>query len=387
MKAAVKRPRSLRAPSQRVATAGLAFAALALAACGNLDNVTDVHDLRVLAVKSEPAGFLVPLDAPSSLTMTQATLTALVADPKSPSQILSVTGEACPDYIDTITAASGQNSKLCPSAAVTNQLPAPLNTLLATTELPNGTASASMTDTIEYDPQVTFDIGADKLGLFFAPSPPAGVSAQIAQAIQYNRDFGFDAIVDLTFTLGTESAEALKRVVYWPLLPAALVPDPTSSPDCPATQTPNANPVLTSIDLFRDRQNGMPADQWTTGTPTVSLSAGDQLFVRPSYDPASVEKYLLRVKNADTGLVETQCHHELLTFQFFATSGTFSPPERTSELPVVRTANNGYIPLDSQWNPPNAADIPAGGVVTIWIVARDERAGAGWTSTTFVVQP
>jgi hypothetical protein len=370
--------------------ARLALAALALGAgaCGSLDNVTDVHDLRVLAVRADPAGFLVPLDDPSSLTdaQAQAKVTALVVDPKSPSQILTVSGEACPDYIDTITSASAQTSKLCPSADVTNKLPGSLASLLMTTELPGGTAMATTTNAIEYDPQVTFGLSSAQLGLFFSSPTPAD-GPTIEQAIQYNRDFSFDAIVDLTFTLGGESAEALKHVVYWPLLPAALVPDPASNPDCPTTQTPNTNPTITSIDLFRQRTDGMPTDPWTSGTPTVSISAGDHLFVRPSYDPTSIEHYLLRVKNAATGLVETQCRHELLTFQFFATAGTFSPATRASELQIVRTADNGYIPLDSQFDPPKAADIPPGGVVTIWIVARDERAGASWTSTTFLLQP
>ena len=383
MRAAVKRTSRvcLRSNAARLALAALA---LGVGACGSLDNVTDVHDLRVLAVRSDPAGFLVPLDDPSSLTDTQAKVTALVVDPQSPSQILAVTGEACPDYIDTITAASRQTSKLCPGANVTGALPPPLDTALATTDLPAGTAMATTGSPIEYDPQITFGLTPTQLGLFFSPTPTG--NATIDQAVQYNRDFSFDAIVDLTFTLGGESAETLKHVVYWPLLPPALVPDPASNADCPTTQTPNTNPTITSIDLFRQRTNGMPTDPWT-GTPTVSISAGDHLFVRPSYDPASVEHYLLRVKNAATGLVETQCRHELLTFQFFATAGTFSPATRTSELPIVLTADNGYIPLDSQFDPPKPADIPPGGVVTIWIVARDERAGASWTSTTFLLQP
>jgi hypothetical protein len=386
MDARVTFPRP-RPPAPRAARWIALLAALAaLGACGSLDNVTDVHDLRVLGVKSEPAGFLVPLDDPSSLTNTQAKITALVADPENPSQIVTFTGQACPDYIDTITAATGKSSKLCPDASTTSKLPSPLDTELATTELPAGMAPASAGSTIEYDPQVMFGLTPDQLGFFF--SPTATGNATIDQAVLYNRDFSFDAIVDLTFTLGTQSAEALKRVVYWPLLPAALVPDPTTNAECPSAQVANTNPVLTSIDLFRQRVDGMPADEWTTGTtPTVSISAKDELFVRPSYDPASIEHYLLRVKNLATGVIETQCHHELLTFQFFATAGTFSPATRTSELSVLRTSDNGYVPLDSQYDVPKAADIPADGVVTIWIVARDERAGASWLSRTFVLQP
>jgi hypothetical protein len=380
------------------ALAGLVAATLALGACGNLDNVTTVHDLRVLAVRSDPAGFLVPLDDPSSLTQTTATLTALVVDPQQPSSILTFSGEACPDYIDTVTAASGKSSKLCPDRALTDQLanqlaaplPDPLNTevamelgkVLATTELPPGTAAPINTSTIEYNPKVTFGLDAQKLGLFF--SPMSFGDPAIDQAIQDNRDFGIDALVNLTFDLGTESASALKRVVYWPLLPPDLVPPNTA---CSGVQEPNKNPDLQNIGLFRHRIDGIPADLYADPIPTLSI-ATDQLFVQPTFNEFAAESYLLRVKNAQTGMVETQCRKELLTFQFFATVGTFSPPERTSQLsPFLTPPDNGHIPIDSQWNPPKPEQIPPDGKVTIWIVARDERAGAFWLSSTFMLTP
>ena len=378
-----KDPRSTTA--SRLLAGVAAALALGAAACGDLDNVTTVKDLRVLAVKSDPAGFLVPLDDPSSLTNTTATLTALVVDPLKPSDILTFTGEACPDYIDTITAASGQSSKLCPSRAVTDQLPPPLDTALATTDLPPGQATPINTSTIEYNPKVLFGITPDKLGLFFAPMPPPMTPAAVIQSIQYNRDFSLDAIVNLTFTIGDENASALKRVVYWPLLPPDLVPPDTA---CSGAQIPNQNPELQDIGFFRHRVDGIPADEYGDPfVPTISM-ATDELYVQPTFNEFAAEPYLLRVHNADTGLVETQCRKELLTFQFFASSGTFTPPERTSELsPLLTPPDNGHIPIDSQWHPPKADALPADGNVTVWIVARDERAGAAWLSRKFVLAP
>ncbi|HTA20572.1 MAG TPA: hypothetical protein VK989_14870, partial [Polyangia bacterium] len=114
----------------------------------------------------------------------------------------------------------------------------------------------------------------------------------------------------------------------------------------------------------------------------------DQLFVEPAFDPSAAESYFLRVNNANTGMIETQCRKELLTFQFFATAGSFSPAERRSELsPVLTPPANGHIPIDSQYNPPKADQIPADGHVTVWIVSRDERAGVSWSSQDFVLQP
>jgi hypothetical protein len=362
----------------------VAALALGAGACGDLDNVTTVHDLRVLAVKAEPAGFLVPLDDPSSLSMTTATLTALVVDPQKPSDIVTFSGQACPDFIDTITAASGQMSKVCPSRAVTDKLPPPLDTALATTDLPPGDATPIDMSTIEYDPKLVFGLTSDQLGLFFSPTP-TGVPS-LDQSIQYNRDFSVDAIVNLTFTLGDETASVLKRVVYWPLLPPDLVPDGTA---CSGTQVANKNPDLQGIGFFRHRTDGIPADEYGDPfVPTLSLSAGDQLYVQPTFNEFAAEQYLLRVKNANTGLVETQCRKELLTFQFYVTAGTFSPAERTSELPVFLTPPaNGHIPIDSQWKPPKADQLPADGNVTVWIVARDERAGSSWMSRSFIIQP
>jgi hypothetical protein len=366
-------------------------------ACGGLDNVTNVHDLRVLAVRSvvpsgascddnscaSQAGFLVPLDNPSSLTMTTTTLTALVADPLKPSEILTLSGEACPDYIDTVTAASGQSSKLCPGANVTDQLPPPLNQELATTDLPPGTATPGALSTIEYDPTVVYGMTSEQLGLFFSPTSTG--NAALDQAIQYNRDFGIDAIVSLDFMLGNETASALKRVVYWPLLPPNLVPPNTA---CTGVQTPNQNPELQPVGFFGQRVDGIPMDEISDASIATLSIATDQLYVQPTFNEFSEEWYLLRVRNADTGMVETQCRQELLTFQFFATAGTFTPAERTSRLsPLLTPPANGHIPIDAQWKPPSAANLPADGKVTVWIVARDERAGASWKSRVFMVTP
>ena len=357
--------------------------ALGAAACGDLDNITTVKDLRVLAVRSDPAGFLVPLDDPSSLTNTTATLTALVVDPQKPSDILTLTGQACPDFIDTITAASGQGSKLCPARDVTDKLPPPLDTALATTDLPPGTATPNNMSTIEYDPKVLFGLTPAQLGLFFSPTP-TGI-ASIDQSVQYNRDFSVDALVNVTYNIGNESASALKRVVYWPLLPPDLVPPDTA---CSGVQVPNMNPDLQDIGFFRHRVDGIPGDEYGDPyIPTVSI-ANDELYVQPTFNEFAAEPYLLRVRNANTGTIETQCRKELLTFQFFATAGTFSPEERTSELsPVLTPPDNGHIPIDSQYKPPKLAELPADGLVTIWVVTRDERAGASWSSRKLVLAP
>lgn len=379
--------------TSRVLCAAAAMA-LCASACGDLDNVTTVKDLRVLAVKTEPAGFLVPLDDPSSLKNTTATVTALVVDPLQPNGTMIVTGQSCPDFIDTITAASGKTSKLCPGPDVTDKFPAPLDTVLRTTEPMTGSAMAVASTPVQYEPQTTFGLTPEQVSLFFTKAK-TGVQ-EIDQSIDYNRDFGTDAIVNLSFSLGNESAAAIKRIVYWPLLaPEDLTPAPNPdpsqpSPTCPTSQTVNQNPDLDGIDLFQHRADGIPTDAFDrTATPTLSLANGDQLFVQPVFTDALAEHYFLRVRNAKTNVVETQCRKELLTFQFFATAGAFEPAERTSELPVfLTTPDNGHIPTDSQWKAPKkSGDLPADGHVTLWVVTRDERGGVSFSSRAFVVAP
>jgi hypothetical protein len=361
----------------------LTTAALALCAgaCGNLDNATTVKDLRVLAVRAEPPGFLVPLDDPGSIAATTSTLTALVVDPMGQAQTLSFAGEGCPDYIDTITAASGKGSKLCPRPEVTDKLPPPLNTALATAPLTPGTEPPLVDRSIEYNPSVTFGLTPTQVGLFFSPTP-TGIPA-IDRSVQYNRDFSLDAIVNLDFTLGTEQATAIKRVVYWPQLPPDLL---SADPACAGPQVPNANPVLTGLELYRHRNKttGDDEDLWPDPEPTLSLAAKDELYVKPIFDASAAEHYLLRVSNAQTRQIETQCRHELLTFQFYVSSGgTFSPPDRQSELSPLLTSPDGKVHVDSQFIPPKPAELIKEGKGTIWVVVRDERAGASWASRTF----
>jgi hypothetical protein len=363
----------------RVARGAALSAALVLGAvaCGNLDDVTTVKDLRVLAARSEPAGYLVSLDDPASLGDTMPTITALVVDPKGNSATLTYTGQACPDELDTITAASGKSTSLCPPAVAQ--------------DLPPGMAMPVAPSTIEYNPQVSLTLPSAILKTVFAlpgPNDPP-LAPAMQQAVQYNRDFGFDAIVDLDFVLGMEKASLIKRVVYWPLLPDALLPvqDPAMpDPNCPTKQVANQNPTLATVDLYQHRVLGDPMDLWADATPTLSIAAKNELYVQPTYDPSAAENYFLRVNKSETEGIETQCRHEQLTFQFYATAGTFDPALRASD-PSAFMAAGSTVHLDSQYKLPTVADLPADGKVTIWVVVHDERAGQSWMSRTIVVTP
>jgi hypothetical protein len=73
-----------------------------------------------------------------------------------------------------------------------------------------------------------------------------------------------------------------------------------------------------------------------------------------------------------------------LTYQFFATAGTFSPADRQSELSPVFSSPGEKVHIDSHWS---SSGTSIAGLVTIWVVVRDERAGVGWASRTFNLVP
>lgn len=366
-----------------------------IAGCGDLDDVTTVKDLRVLAVQSNPAGFLVPLDAPDAVPAQslQATLTALVVDPQGNGQTLTFTGQACADYLSTLQPLAGDASRVCPDPTQTAALPPPFDSALDTTTLAsaNVPGQAAPTSAIEYHPQVAFGLAPAQLGLFF--SPVATGNPDLDAAIAYDRDFGMDAIVNLTFQLGTENARVLKRIVYWPLLPATEVPATFTQP-----QFPNQNPRLIDLQFFRHRNTttGDPEDPYPDADPTLSLATQNQtqdqtrdhLYVLPVPAPDAAERYLLRVRNTKTGVITTEdVPRELLTYQFYASAGTFSPDTQQSELAPGLTSSDGRVHTDSEYNPPKVSELPPDGRITLWVVVRDERAGTSWDSRTFSITP
>ncbi len=359
----------------------MSLALACAASCGNLDDVTTVKDLRVLAIQAEPAGFLVDLDAPGGSDRDwQATLTALVVDPTGLNQTVQIPAAlGCPDYIDTITAATGTTTRVCSPTLLNVPDPTVQAALASTPLVPVGGLSVGATPDggFAFLPTFQYGLSTTQLALLFG-SPTTGV-AQVDAALANNRTFGLDAIASFTFTRGDQSVQAIKRVVYWPRL------DPAQYPD----QAPNQNPSISGVSFFKSRNSatGEPEDAYTAGeVPELSVSRGDKLVVLPA--AATAETYTFYEKDRDHGgAIVTATAQELLRYDFFATAGTFSPAERESKLSALVTSPDGQVHLDSQYNPPDAKHLPADGDVTIWIVVHDERAGVGWTSTTIRVGP
>lgn len=368
----------------------VAVLALGAGACGELPAESNVVDLRVLAVKYDPPGFLVDPDHPEMGTDAdwKATITALVVDPSGAGMELQVTNAVgCPDYIDVITAASqqAQATKLCPPADATSNLPPDVASLLMTQPIappePNPVPPTGDGD-FQWTPSVSFGLTHDQIAAFFAKDTSMDPAA-VAKSIELNRQFGLAAIVNLGFAVNGQSVEAIKRVVYWPRLGY----DGEHVNTNPTLGDP-ADPTVPQIHFYkhRDETTGNPDQPWPDDmTPRVSISAGDKLYVEPNYLPSAIDSYQIRILNTTTQQYETKIvDKELLRFQFYATAGKFDPEMQFSELSPILVG--GMLHTDSEYVLPK--DVPGpGAIVTIWLVTHDERAGSDWATRTIIVDP
>ena len=137
----------------------------------------------------------------------QATLTALVVDPKGNGQEMTFSAAGCPDYIDTITAATGQGSKLCPPPrAVASSRPHRVRRWRRPPSPRRRRRSpVARRPPIEYRPVAVFGLTPEQLAALLLAGRPA--SRRSTRRIAHNRDFGLDAIVNLTLHPGRENAQ------------------------------------------------------------------------------------------------------------------------------------------------------------------------------------
>jgi hypothetical protein len=253
---------------------------------------------------------------------------------------------ACPREIDTVTAATGRNGVVCAH------------------NVPGMTPSSL--EVIPPDmPAETSDPGPEHPISFQFPVPPPLLDLAFTLDPFGAQGFQLPVVVQLELAAGGESIVATKRVIFSQQLN-----------DRP-TQTPNQNPVPGSIRVYpaRDAQR-MPIDPMIIDDQhPVGLTPGAQLWFEPMDTPR--EGYSTRVLTRDNPpqVVTQDVAQETLRFAFFASAGTFSPPETSTVKSLLR--NEQAEPhLESQYTAPRV--VPEGGVVTIWIVSHDERGGTSW---------
>lgn len=329
--------------------AGLAVAALAglSATCASFDNVTTISDLRILGIMAEPPEIYVDRSMLASQTDPfVSTFTALVVDPRGAGRPVSYSVLACPREIDTVTAATGRNGVVC-AHNVPGMTPSSLEIISPDT------------------PAETSDPGPEHPITFpFSVPPPL-----LGQAFMLDpfgaQGFQLPIVVQLELAAGGESIVATKRVIFSQQL------------DDRPPQMPNQNPVPGSIRVYpaRDAQR-LPIDPTVIDDlHPVGLNRGGLLWFEPMDTPR--EAYSTRVLTRDNPpqVVTADVAQETLRFAFFASAGSFSPPETSTVKSLLRD-EQGEPHVESQYAAPSV--IPDSGVVTIWIVTHDERGGASW---------
>jgi hypothetical protein len=180
-------------------------------------------------------------------------------------------------------------------------------------------------------------------------------------------DLGMPVVLQITARAGGESVRAVKRVIFW----AGRVRD---------DQVANVSPAIAGVRVYdrRDETTAEPlpdaVQDLVIGSPVAVPPGG--VWVDPA--PAQAEPYVTAVLDRLTGAVTAHdVPRETLHYTFYATAGTFSPIETSSEPPPGVTAPV-RVHIESKYHPPPAGQAPPD--VTIWIVVRDERGGTSWVS-------
>ena len=346
---------------------------IATGACTDFEDPTTVIDLRALAVQVEPSEIVLSVDLTDPRNpMVDASnnpplaVTPLVADPHGGGRDLTYTILGCPN--DPFAAAppgAGQGGGAFPSGGARTTVGSALCdeaspntwTLMAATTVAAGATPTFMVQPTAEQLRAAFmaDLFPDQFG-----------------NIHGGFDLGMPFVLDLKIDAGNESIRVIKRALYWAL--------PIN-----AYQVPNQNPVMASLVSYPDRDPAtlLPIPAMTTvepGTP-FEVKAGTKVWFEPTR--ADTEPYWTTVIDANTHqAVPFQVEKETVRYRFFATAGTFSPAQTSSEL-VPGAVAIGPVHIESQYSAPAAATGP----VTLWIVARDDRGGEGWLERQLVITP
>jgi hypothetical protein len=359
-----------------------ALAAVAAAACADFPDVTTVVDLRVLAVRTEPSEII--LDDTDPATNLPILVTPLIADPPVDIGQVTWTLVACPNNpYGAAPPATGQNmlagggarstvgSNLCPEGGATTW---PL-----------------ITDPVRADMPQTIMFTADQL------KAAAMVDFYVDQFGNFHGglDLGLPMNLQLTVTDGTQTAVAIKRILYWYTGPdlywkAPLAPD----------QKVNVTPEIDFVRAYRERDPDTaapvePVMMFDAAPANLTLVAGEHLWIEPHVPDGTAEPYWTTVIAPPTDptlaslAVPLHVDKERLRFAFYATAGKFEQARTASELPPGFV---GTPHLESKYQAPAKldglpTDAAGNALVTIWITVRDERGGESWVIRQIALAP
>jgi len=346
-------------------------------ACTTFDDPTTVKDLRILAVSAEPSEIILDLSAIADLSdpaladaIPTISLTPMIVDPRAEQRAVTLTITACAND---------------PGAA------APPNNPGDPTNFPSGGASTTVGSALcDASPSrlviaedVPWDINAASLGAVEARLSPAwllqafktDVFKTADGSVHGGFDLGMPVVFQVSAKAGNETLTAIKRVVFW-------------SHSVRDDQRPNTAPHIGGITAYATRNEQTaepdPADVRSVDEGTAFAVGPQGVWIDPAM--ADAEAYVTATLDRVTGaVVPHDVSAETITYSFYASAGTFSPPT-TSSQPGPGVSPQRRIHIESKYHPPTSNGATGSpDDVSIWIITRDERAGVSWQTRTLRV--
>jgi hypothetical protein len=378
-----------------------------LTGCLDLDEQFLVHDLRILAVKTEPAELVLdsayagaaligglpggpggpggggglPLPEPEGFTVD---IEVFAYDPRG--GLVTLSTSLCPDSVDSTCVGWDPHEEVLDPIEDEEE-----RDEREALFLPSET-TAEIKD-LDVDP-----IGRAPLPTLTWEMTPSVISALTANAFG-SAAVGVETIeprvvieLDSDQPDGVTHTEAFKRIpLIWDLhdpaleatVNAALAPYdvdlcPTDQPTfeeegpapCARVREPNQNPVLLGFDIVdelaeeeeADPDNPRPAvregtDPQLGPNPTILVEPGGVLRIRPVFAPGSIERYQVIVNDPNTNVTTVEDRFEDFAAHWFVTRGTVELLTQGWTSEVGPPGQPPIADLDGRWELPSRSEI------------------------------
>ncbi|MEZ0311904.1 MAG: hypothetical protein ACAI38_09010 [Myxococcota bacterium] len=355
------------------------MALLAAAACSDgLDEVEDVRDLRVLALRADPPEVFVDQDPQAIVTFS-----ALVVDPRQAPlattpidyafQFCPVeSNEGCLDYDKRRAEASEESRPLLDGLRG-----------LAEDGIANSEAEARSLTPAEASERGAWPYAILPFTLALTPTETQNLAIYFFETNRIGLGMGSLPSVSLAVSGADDAFTAEKRFVFNVANPGAAAAQlgvdfgypvcesgEDESAGCVALRprVRNSNPSFDRIQVSLGAlANGEFADVQSTG---FTMRGSSVIRILPVMTGDSYEPFQELVTNPSTGRISARDLTEVISVSWFATAGDLQDPLTT---PLYTKS------LDTEYrSPPIDAVPPEGMMVSVFMVARDQRGGVAW---------
>ncbi len=145
-----------------------------------------------------------------------------------------------------------------------------------------------------------------------------------------------------------------------------------------APQTANTNPDLLQVLWRPESTDAAAASPIDPAAPPLPVEAGARLVLSPKFSQASFETYQALRGSAQDGALQVQQRQEELSVSWFGDSGSFN-----NKLTWPKFTGG----LDTVYQAPDQIPSRQDGLVTLWLVGRDQRGGTVWRSVRLRIIP